>query len=104
MKLEPIYIENLARNEILKSNNPMGVDWEVMRYTTYNGVMLIRKKGQPDQLRFLQKYRGRGRKFSKPVIHSSGGHFFRPPKVSKIYPKTPKTPETIAKKSSSRRQ
>lgn len=75
--MEPIYVENLAQKEILESNNPMGVDWEVLKYTFYHGVRLKKRKGRPDQLIFLQKYRGGGRKFSKPVIHIDEGHFLR---------------------------
>lgn len=77
MKLEPIDVENLAQKEILESNNPMGVDWEALKHTLYYGVRLEKRKVQPDKLIFLQKYRGSGRKFRKPVIHLEKGNFLR---------------------------
>lgn len=68
-------IQNIAQKEIKKSNNPLGIDFEVPVYTMFRAVRLRRRKHKPDKLDFLKTYRGFGHKFETPVIHTTNHHF-----------------------------
>ena len=76
MKRKETTIHNIARKEINKSSNPLGIDFQIPRFTTFNGVRLLRRTLKPDKLKFLQSYRGFGHKFDKPVIHTTNGRLF----------------------------
>ena len=64
-------IHNIAKKEINKSSNPLGIKFEIPVYTIFHAVRLRTRKHKPDKLNFLQTYRGSGHKFDKPVLHTT---------------------------------
>jgi len=74
---ENVTIEFIARSEITKSTNPLGIDWMLKRYTLYYGVRLEKRKHKPDKLVFLERPSKNARIFSHPVVHTTNGILFK---------------------------
>ena len=82
--LTPVWVETsvseIAKEAIEASTNPMGIDFELQRYTIYAGVRLQTKKNIPDKLIFLQKPPRKQTKayfkFAYPMLHTAGGVVF----------------------------
>ena len=83
---EIITIESIARSEIKKSTNPLGLDWRMKRYLLYYGVRLEKRKHKPDKLVFLERPSKNAHIFSHPVVHTTSGILFKttfPPYILK---------------------
>ncbi len=74
---EIVAIESIARSEIKKSKNPLGVDWRLKRYTVYYGVRLEKRKNKPDKLIFLERPSKNSHIFAHPVVHTTNGTLFK---------------------------
>ena len=74
---EVIKIESIARSEIKKSQNPLGLDWMMKRYTLYYGVRLQKRKNKPDKLVFLERPSRNSQIFAHPVLHTTNGILFK---------------------------
>ena len=77
MKRNVTTVQNIAQNEINKSSNPLGINFEIPRFTVFRAVRLLKRARKPDKLKFLKTYRGFGRKFDKPVLHTTEGALVR---------------------------
>ena len=83
---EIVTIESIANSEIKKSQNPLGVEWILKRYTVYYGVRLEKQKRKPDKLVFLERPYKNSHIFAHPVVHTTNGILFKttfPPYILK---------------------
>jgi len=69
--MKQVNLKMIAKRALAESNNPLGVDYELDRYTVYRGVRLKMYKKRPDRLVFLQRVGNPKHKLSKPVIHTA---------------------------------
>jgi|APSaa5957512493_1039668.scaffolds.fasta_scaffold151539_1 hypothetical protein len=74
--MEKTNLNTLASEVIRQSSNPLGIDFDLKRYTKYSGVRLEPRKRRPDKLIFLERFRGHGHRFRRPVFHTTKEVFF----------------------------
>jgi len=75
--MKKVDLKIIANRALAESNNPLGVDYELNRYTMFRGVRLERYKKRPDRLVFLQRVRNPNEKLLTPVIHMVDGVLFK---------------------------
>ncbi|UKZ11310.1 hypothetical protein EhVM1_000295 [Emiliania huxleyi virus M1] len=74
---EIITIDSIAQSIIKKSQNPLGIDWSMKRFTLYYGVRLQQRKNKPDKLIFLERPSTKSKIFDHPVVHTANGTLFK---------------------------
>ena len=68
-------IEDIAAKEIAKSDNPLGVNWSLQKWTIYTHVKLERHTRVPDKLLFFTRDANGAVKLPIPVAYLSHNEF-----------------------------